>query len=321
MGEKGKLTRLLNVFMTPVTHPLLPFVAAKGQLTVEETQSLRHSVGLLESKRFYLFGKSIQDSLLPLLHQTGFDYLYLPYKYELCDTDNSDTIETIIKQANFGGASIAMPLKQFPLKLMDTVSDSVQEIGVMNTIVKLANGHLYGDNTDWQAIYVLLNNTLLKPILRTSCNALLIGTGEIARAALYALKKLTFTGTTFLYDPQNPSKAKDLAKDNIVAVNEQNELKNQNIRLIISTLPGASKFTVEDNFLFQDAISLPIVFDVNYIPYNTDLIEQAQKCNCHIIRGIDLFIEQGLEQFQSWTNRVDIVRLLIEQTIKKRYTE
>jgi pentafunctional AROM polypeptide len=321
MGEKGKLTRLLNVFMTPVTHPLLPFVAAKGQLTVEETQSLRHSLGLLESKRFYLFGKSIQDSLLPLLHQTGFDYLYLPYKYELYETDNFDTIETIIKQANFGGASISMPLKQFRLKLMDTVSDSVQEIGAINTIVKLANGHLYGDNTDWKAIYVLLNNTLLKPTLRTLCNALLIGTGEIARAALYALKKLTFTGIIFLYDPQNPLEAKDLAKDNIVAVSEQNELKNQNIHLIISTLPGASKFIVEDNFLFQDANSLPIVFDVNYIPYNTDLIEQAQKFNCHIIRGIDLFIEQGLEQFQSWTNRVDIVRLLIEQTIEKRYIE
>jgi pentafunctional AROM polypeptide len=277
-------------------------------------------LGLLESRQFYLFDKPIQHSLSPLLHQTGFDYFYLPYKYELCETDNFDTIETIIKQDNFGGASITMPLKQFPSKLMNTVSDSVKEIGVMNTIVKLANGHLYGDNTDWKAIYVLLDNTLPKSI-RTLSSALLVGTDGVARAALYALKKLAFTGTIFLYNPRNPSEAKDLAKDNIVAVSEESELKNQNICLIMSTLLATNKFIFKDNFLFQDANSLPIVFDVNYIPYNTDLIEQAQNFNCHIIHGIDLFIERGLEQFQLWTNKADIVRLLIEQTIRKKYNE
>jgi shikimate dehydrogenase len=254
-----------------------------------------------------------------LLHQTGFDYFYLPYKYESCETDSFRTIENTLKQSDFGGASITIPLKQVLLELMDYTSESVKLIGAMNTIVKLDNGQLYGDNTDWIAIYKLLDKTLHKSI-RSSCNFLIIGAGGVARAALYALKQLQITATIFLYNPRNPEKAKEFVKDNVVAVSEQSSLVNQNIRLIISTLPATSKFIFEENFLFQEN-NLPIIFDVNYVPYNTHLIKQAQKFNCHIIRGIDMFIEQGLEQFQLWTNKVSIINSLLEQTVRHKYNE
>nr|AGK89942.1 tetra-functional AROM-like protein [Acanthamoeba castellanii str. Neff] len=44
-GEKGKLSRVMNKFLTPVTHPLLPAKAAPGQLSVKEIKSVR---GLLD---------------------------------------------------------------------------------------------------------------------------------------------------------------------------------------------------------------------------------------------------------------------------------
>ncbi|CAF1065774.1 unnamed protein product [Rotaria sordida] len=320
MGNKGKLTRVLNVFMTPVTHPLLSYASAKGQMSVEETQLLRQSLGLLESKKFYLFGKPIEHSLTQLLHQTGFDYFYLPYNYELCETDKFDMIESIIKQTDFGGASIAMSLKQFPLELIDYVNESVNITGIMNTIVKLDNGQLYGDNTYWKAIYTLLDNILVKSI-RSEYNVLILGTSGMARTALYTLKKLQFTGTIFLYNPRNPAKAKELAKDNIIAVNEQSFLENQNIYLIISTLPSISTFTFEEKFFFHQTNNLPILFDVNYVPYHTCLTRQAQKFNCRLIRGIDMFIEQRFEQFQLWTNKVHLVRSLLEQIVKQKYDE
>ncbi|RLN89902.1 hypothetical protein BBJ28_00010921 [Nothophytophthora sp. Chile5] len=45
--EAGKLTRVLNRTLTPVTHPLLPAAAAPGQLSVEEIMTLRKQLGLL----------------------------------------------------------------------------------------------------------------------------------------------------------------------------------------------------------------------------------------------------------------------------------
>ncbi|KAK9369894.1 EPSP synthase-domain-containing protein [Lipomyces kononenkoae] len=45
MGEKGKLSRVLNSTLTPATHPLLPAKAAPGQLSVEEIMTCRNLIG------------------------------------------------------------------------------------------------------------------------------------------------------------------------------------------------------------------------------------------------------------------------------------
>lgn len=45
--DAGKLTRVLNRVLTPVTHPLLPAAAAPGQLSVDEILTLRKQLGLL----------------------------------------------------------------------------------------------------------------------------------------------------------------------------------------------------------------------------------------------------------------------------------
>ncbi|XP_049848302.1 uncharacterized protein LOC126313398 [Schistocerca gregaria] len=45
-GEQSKLTRITNSFLTPVTHPLLPFKAAPGQCSADEIMSLRKMLGL-----------------------------------------------------------------------------------------------------------------------------------------------------------------------------------------------------------------------------------------------------------------------------------
>lgn len=49
--ENGKLSRVINPILTPVTHPLLPKAAAPGQLSVDEIVQLRSSLGLWQSKQ------------------------------------------------------------------------------------------------------------------------------------------------------------------------------------------------------------------------------------------------------------------------------
>jgi len=44
-GEKGRLSRVVNKFMTPVTHPLLPNAAAPGQLSVSQILKLQEMIG------------------------------------------------------------------------------------------------------------------------------------------------------------------------------------------------------------------------------------------------------------------------------------
>jgi len=44
-GDKGRLSRVINKFMTPVTHSLLPNAAAPGQLSVSQILKLRELIG------------------------------------------------------------------------------------------------------------------------------------------------------------------------------------------------------------------------------------------------------------------------------------
>lgn len=47
MGQHGRLTRVLNTFMNPVTHAMLQSKAAPGQMTAEEVLRLRSELGLV----------------------------------------------------------------------------------------------------------------------------------------------------------------------------------------------------------------------------------------------------------------------------------
>eukprot|EP01125_Pyxidicula_operculata_P015299 TRINITY_DN5179_c0_g1_i1.p1 TRINITY_DN5179_c0_g1~~TRINITY_DN5179_c0_g1_i1.p1 ORF type:complete len:1253 (-),score=298.49 TRINITY_DN5179_c0_g1_i1:61-3783(-) len=45
-GEHGKLSRVLNGFMTPVTHPIMSKSAAPGQISLNQIESVRRSLGI-----------------------------------------------------------------------------------------------------------------------------------------------------------------------------------------------------------------------------------------------------------------------------------
>ncbi|CAF1074690.1 unnamed protein product [Didymodactylos carnosus] len=328
MGNRGKLTRVLNTFMTPVTHELIPRPAAKGQLTVKQIQDIRHTLGLIESKQFYLFGSPIQRSLSPCIHQTGFDYFYLPYNYERCETNDVTVVQNIMKQSNFGGASVTVPLKQdvYKLFISDTnysVSDSVKKIGAVNTITKLENGGFYGDNTDWIAIHKLITETLF-----TKSSVLVIGAGGTARAVLYALEQIEYIQFIYLYNPRTPENAIRLAStynnQNILPVTKDDINNLKNVCIVINTLPSSINFTLDNLFFEQHSSSAEhrsVLYDVNYIPYETALTKQAKQYNWTIIYGIDMLIEQGLEQFQIWTGKATTVAPIIRQTVLKAYHE
>jgi pentafunctional AROM polypeptide len=325
MGDQGKLTRVLNRFMTPVTHELLELPAAKGQLTVKQIQEARFLLGIINAKQYYIFGTPVQHSLSPYIHQTGFDHFYLPYKYEICETNDVSLVQNIMKQLNFGGASITIPLKQdiYTLLVSDTnntVSDSAKKIGAVNTVSKLENGHFYGDNTDWKAIYKLITENM-----STEGSALIIGAGGTARAALYALNQIERIQLVYLYNPRHPEKTIDLARtynnQNILSVTSDDVNTLRNIYIVINTLPSSIHFTLDHLFFEKNSLSEhgSILFDTNYMPYQTAIIKQAQQYNWNIIYGIDMLIEQGLEQFQIWTGKAIAVAPIIEETVRKTY--
>lgn len=91
----------------------------------------------MTTKLFYLFGESISYSLSPLLHNTGFACLDLPYSYALCDTGNIEVVQAKLQEAAVAGGSVTIPHKQNVMSLVDTLSSAARSIGAVNTIFKV----------------------------------------------------------------------------------------------------------------------------------------------------------------------------------------
>jgi len=182
---KRKLSRILNSTFSPVSHPLLPSKAAPGQLSLAQIQNALHLVGQLPARRFYSFGNPIACSKSPTMHNTGFEVLGLPHKYELLQTNAvGDEIRAAITAPDFGGASVTIPFKLDVMPLLNKLPPAARAIGAVNTIIPCVidlEGSiriLYGDHMDWLGIRECIQRKL--PTTRTVGAALVIGTGGTA---------------------------------------------------------------------------------------------------------------------------------------------
>ena len=319
MGEKGKVSRVMNEVLTPVTHPLLPTAAAPGQMSIRELMQARQLLSLIPSKHFYLFGSPITHSPSPLLHNTAFQQCFLPFHYSKMDTIEIDRVAEIVKGSSFGGASVTIPLKEEVAALCSGgQSKEAITIGAVNTLIRQSDGLLYGDNTDWVGIHRLLHPLL--PSIAPLDVAVVVGAGGTARAALYALSRLGFSSSRLLvHNPRTPSKAEELA----LAFTAQPlhpltpaSLSERRARVIIATLPGNVEWKAEEGVITAESV----VLDASYLPAETALSGQARKKGAVVLKGLDMLIEQGLAQFERWTGRSnEVVRSVVDKAVRDEY--
>ncbi|CAI5715166.1 unnamed protein product [Peronospora destructor] len=142
--EAGKLARVLNRTLTPVTHPLLPVAAAPGKVSVEEIMTLRKQLGFLPVREFFLFGSPIQKSPSPAMHNAGFESVSLSSLFTYGLHDTMDALEIVKRlqapNTNLGGGSVTIPLKVAIMEHLDELSPAAQAIGAVNTYFALVVG-------------------------------------------------------------------------------------------------------------------------------------------------------------------------------------
>jgi len=308
MGQLGQMSRVLNNFLTPITHPALPTRAAPGQLSLKEINTSRHLLGLIPAKKFYLFGTPIAHSMSPTLHNTGFQTLGLPYKYELLECSSVAYAEDALNAEDFGGASVTIPHKIAIIKYLDQVTKNVEAIGAVNTVypvyVKDQDGklkrELHGENTDYLGIYGCVQKLMIDPE-NAPAEGLVIGSGGTSRAALYALHTLGVK-KIYLWN-RTISKAYEL-RDHFAKYFEVNVIESLEgdiqPEIIVSTIPADNGLKLPDS-LFGGVRG--ICCDLAYKPRRTELLKQAESHGWSTVEGIEVLIEQGYGQFKIWTNK------------------
>lgn len=313
MGEKGKLSRILNKFLAPVTHPVLPFKAAPGQLSVAEINLGRSLLGDLRTKQFYLFGNPVQHSRSPALHNTLFQGLGLPHNYGLYETaEVGDDVKSLLSSPDFGGASVTIPHKLAIIPLLDSISADAKAIGAVNTIIpttKDGKRILHGDNTDWVGI----KTTLIRANAPSApASALVVGAGGTSRAAVYALHKMGYH-PIYLAN-RTPEKLQELvshfpAEYNLVTITSVEEAKGLSIKPIvaISTVPGNAPIAsnleaILTELLQHDGSISKVLVEMAYKPAETPLMLLAINNGWRTVPGLEALVAQGVRQFELWND-------------------
>ena len=313
MGETGKLSRVLNSYLTPITHEKLSLKAAPGQLTLEEINNLKFLMGMQESKKFYLFGAPISESKSPLLHSTGFKKVGLKYTYDLFETDNVKEIEDFVMNNRVDGASVTIPLKQEILKsvLITSCSKAVKIINAANTITKTLNDGYFADNTD----YLGIKKSFEKFELSGDLVGVVIGAGGTARAACLALFELNCT-VVKVYN-RGKERCQELVNEfnsklgNIFVACEMEDLiKEDGFHLVVSTIPGNAQDEKLVNIMIGEKDIKGVLVEMAMKPRETWMI---RKWKGDKVYGLDVLIEQGIEQWRRFTG----ISVVPENEMKK----
>lgn len=319
-GEKGKLSRVLNSSMTPVTSDLLPQAAGKGQLTVGEINRSFSEIGGLTKKQFTVVGSPISHSRSPQLHNAAYKALNLPYEFDRFEADDAKKVyDELMTKPNFGGLAVTMPLKLDIMKYVTQLSKSASVIGAVNTVVPIEGkqGEFLGDNTDWYGITNSFIRHGVPSIGNSEICGLVVGGGGTSRAAAYALnhigcKKIYMVNRTAskLYDIKSllPAEFNIEVLDTI----EQVEAAEP-VSLVVSCVPADRP--LDDQLLNKLERMLhkgiqqkqggfnPTLLDAAYKPRVTPIMRIAEeKFEWTVVPGVEMLVNQGVLQFSIHTH-------------------
>lgn len=192
MGPTGQLTRTLNKIFTPITHPLLPMIAAPGQLSAAQINEALHSMGQMPKLDIYGIG-SFKSTSQAMFFEKCFNELSLPHQFMFAERTPKASIESILRRPKFGGAYINPPLIAASAPYLPVLSNSARAIGQVDTVlVRTENDQsvFFGDNATWKGIRATLTRDFV-PSAYSGRAALLLANSEAdASASIFALKSL-----------------------------------------------------------------------------------------------------------------------------------
>jgi len=253
-------------------------------------------------KSFAIIGDPIDHSLSPNIHSAAFRELNLDASYIAYRIPKGELEEGIegLKKIKIDGFNVTIPHKIEMMRYLDKTDELCSLIGAVNTVTN-KDGILKGYNTDMDGFLDPFKKKKLDIINK---KVLLLGAGGAARAIVAGFarekaKSITIANRTLENakrlsefsrkiglnaDGIEMEEVKDTAKDYDIIVNATSiGLKNEPS---VISLEGINEKT--------------IVYDIVYMPINTDFIKKAKEKNAVIIFGYEMLLGQAIRAFEIW---------------------
>ncbi len=218
-----------------------------------------------------LLGEKLGHSYSQIIHKR-----FGNYDYQMFNVKPTELEEFFAKQ-QFDGINVTIPYKKKVMSYCDHLSPLAQRIGSVNVIVRDSDGHLYGDNCDYQGFIYLLN---INNITVADKKILILGSGATSATISVAVE--------------------DCGARKIVKVSRTGEINYKNVseqndaQIIINTTPVGmypySSGRLIDITAFPD---LEAVIDLIYNPLCSRLLFDAREMGIPYAGGLAMLVAQA----------------------------
>lgn len=241
--------------------------------------------------KYGLIGEKLSHSLSPMIHS-----MLGNNEYTLIEVEKNK-IERFFKDRDFCAVNVTVPYKKVAYAACDLLSETARTLGNVNTIVKLDDGKLYGDNTDAFGFEYLLGRADID-VKGKKC--LVIGSGGASATVFAVLGKLGGEVSVLRHaDNTEVGRAKYLA----------------DTQVIVNTSPvGMYPHFDESPIRLSDFSSLYAAVDLIYNPRRTNFILEATDLGIKYSGGLPMLAAQAVRADEIFFGRKesgDIVESII----------
>jgi shikimate dehydrogenase len=248
-----------------------------------------------------VMGHPVAHSRSPMIHGYWLRTLGIPGAYELKDLAPEAFPEflTHLEAHGFVGGNVTVPHKEAAFRLVDRRDEAAEAVGAVNT-VWLERGRLMGGNSDTHGFVANLDDRAPGWDVPGG-RAVVLGAGGAARSAAYALAT---RGLTVMLANRTVERARSLAADFGPRVSGHGYdmlprlLPEADLLVNCTSLGMTGKPPLEVDI--TPLKSSAVVYDVVYVPLETDLLAAARARGHRTVDGLGMLLQQAGFGFRKW---------------------
>ena len=228
-----------------------------------------------------LLGEKLSHSFSPQIHKA---LVGGRYTYELFECA-PDEVEGFIKGQEWDALNITIPYKQVVMPYLDVITDEAQRIGAVNTVTRLPDGRLKGDNTDYFGFRRTLTACGCDP---KGKKALVLGNGGAAATAVAVLSDM---GAHVVVLGKSNRAVGGISPEPYDTVYQN----HSDAEVVVNCTPvGMYPTHVGESLIELKRLpSLRAVFDMVYNPARTALVQEAIGLRIPACNGLLMLVAQA----------------------------
>ncbi|MFI6292785.1 shikimate dehydrogenase family protein [Nonomuraea sp. NPDC050790] len=272
-----------------------------------------------------LFGNPLRRTHSAVMHDAAFAAYGIDARYELREVPESALAEQVrqARRERWLGFQITAPFKQAIMPLLDEVEPAAARIGAVNSVEIGEDGRLAGFNTDVTGFMTALGACVGGPV--GGASVVVAGAGGVGHAVAYGLAEAAVGHLTVL-DLDAADAGRLAARFAGLAPIEALSFGDPRV---------AGRLAAADLFVNATSVGMltpgPVVdvdgiaphaavFDVVYVPLQTELVRRARARGMRAAGGLDMLVAQAAAAFTRWTGATDptaVMRAAVEPLLRR----